>query len=840
MAGSPTFATPGEAAEFFRGTGDVVPGVANSEYFTLVGPGASSGLVNFYNATDVEPFFGGTTFVRSGRNPPNASSGSELMMIRPRPLSRIISRTGRLPDGTEVLNGSFYNGGFLSRQITDRSIFDYRNQLFTGGASSNNSDWTAYTIGSDGVFFDGRLGYEVVYFNQDFFEENYNNLQGQDARMIYIDPNETLIATVDGSPNGVLVPNPQFGQPVMDSWWQGNNRQRDRDAVRASIFAEIRASDFIEEDSFLERALGYMRVNAAYTRRDFGGRTDFMRANVDRRDVIAAIDPTEASLSTADYRHGARWQLPHSLSGNAIGISRLSDLSGANIQALPFGVQRNRPEQGASYVGWSDPNQAFVSFTTDAYALDTVELIDGANPASFSSSKFEDRVESQILLGQWFLFDDALVLFGSWRNDEASSASVGAPSAPGWNRAELVTDPNFVAGPGALTVDADEDSTSWGINVRLPNFIREQLPGGMDIGFYISEADNFQPSGGGVTIFNDPIPFEGGSTEEYGIIFSALEERLNIRMNWYETGIRNQTFDPGGIVSTSEGILRGLVEELDNAANIANGFTASDVQAVLPPQGVLDLNGFQPDYANATVSTNRNSADSDTRDNVSEGTEIEISFNPTPSWTMLLNFGRQESVSSNLLPAFTEYVNSHVIPNWVNSSFAQSYFIDELGTTTLAQRAEESIIEPYLRALTQEGIPAIEQSEWRWSLNTAYNFGRDAGLPDWAGNLTVGGSYRWQDESIIGFGVGPNELGEQAYDPTQPFFADSQSFVDIFIRSKWDVPMITDDSQLTLQLNIKDLFDNDGLIPFYANPDGTMLYRFSEGRLLTLTATLDF
>jgi hypothetical protein len=51
---------------------------------------------------------------------------------------------------------------------------------------------------------------------------------------------------------------------------------------------------------------------------------------------------------------------------------------------------------------------------------------------------------------------------------------------------------------------------------------------------------------------------------------------------------------------------------------------------------------------------------------------------------------------------------------------------------------------------------------------------------------------------------------------------------------------LSDKYNLTIQLNVKDLFDNDDLVPIYVNPDSTKLYRFLPGRLVSLTGTLEF
>lgn len=204
----------------------------------------------------------------------------------------------------------------------------------------------------------------------------------------------------------------------------------------------------------------------------------------------------------------------------------------------------------------------------------------------------------------------------------------------------------------------------------------------------------------------------------------------------------------------------------------------------------------------------------------------------------MVGIAEQETVLSNIYPRLQAYADSHVTPNWVNSSFAQNYFIDDLGTETLAERATSAIITPLAAARTQEGIPSIEQRQLRINFNTSYNFGTESDLiPSLLGDFTVGGGYRWQDKVGIGFGVSENEFGNIAYDPTMPNYGPKQDFVDLFFRSEY---MLDKDRSLSIQLNVKDLLDNDDLVPIYANPDGTKLYRFMRGRLITVSATFGF
>lgn len=848
QTGAPTFNGAVDSANFFRGP---FRGNRGLDYYGTYPGGVGRGFVSFYqDPTNPDPTFGGNVVLNSGHTPPSTQMADpgfapEWRMLQPRTVEDIIRRTGAYPDGTPVAQGTagFFTGGNVNQQILDRSIFDYREHLFSGGSSQQLADWRAFNIGADGTFFDGRLGFEVSYFNQTWDETANNALQGRFQRTIFIDPNRFLIATPDLSGTGPfdgsgaqLVPNPTFGQPVMGGLSGGNERESDRDSVRATLFVELRADDFLEE-GWVSKLLGRFRATFLGQRRDVDSRESFARDKIDAQTVAnnTLIDNDIANRPGGNFfRAGQVFALPTAGSADILNATSLSDLSGLDIQPVPFGKQRNRPPVSNTYTAWDDETQSFNEFTATTYVL----ADNFNNPASFFASKESIRTESQVAVGQHYLWDGAVVLTGTWRSDKQESGSVSAPADPVIPNAENTLDPAFVQGPTNLSLDADEQTRSWNVMVHTPDFIQEYLPMGTELSFYVGESQNFQPSAGRVTVLNDPIDPVTGSTREEGIIISTLENKLNFRFNWFETGVLNQSFDIGG-VSASESILIGLVEQLNLPENQAQGFTQADVEAVLPPQGVIDVNGFVPDFANFTAETNRNSGDNGTQDFVSEGMEIEIAYNPMPNWTMLLTLARQETVTSNTYPVLQQYVEDFVRPTWIESTFAQNYFIDSSASETLAERAERTIALPVQRALTQDGIPQIEQREWRVNFNTSYNFGADSNIiPDWAGNLTVGGGFRWQDEVGTGFGVSQNELGEFALDPEQPFFGDSQLFVDIFGRTAY---RLGENRALVFQVNVSDVTDEgNSLIPVFTNPDGSSIYRFMEGRKFSASATFEW
>lgn len=846
--GSPTVANPIEGAALFRGTGDFFPPEANNSTNSRVLGlnSASSGYIHYYHdLNSLNPTFTGTGFVRKGRGTPN---NVEFMSPRPRGMIRTMKLTGGYFPGDTTQSVPLNEVGFWSRgnvdyQILDRSIFDYRENLFSS-ASSQGVDFDVIEASIEGNWLEGRVGFEVAGYDQDFSSWGNNMLQGIEERLIFINMNESLMAQ-DASGNWIA--NPGFGQPTMGGRYGGNDLFTDRETFRATAYGEIAANDFMDEDSWVTRLLGRLRLTGSYTDRTIESGQAYDGENgVDPFAVANALGDGDVTKwnHRADFRKGMSYALPHngnSIGANFLGINSLSDLRGINIGAAPFGQGRDRPVSPASITGWNWEDASFTTFNADIYRLRENDNYF----TTFFTDKSKTEVESKILLGQWWLWDDTIALLGSWRNDKAKRGSVSAPNiratnaagdSVALNRPRDTRDPDFVAGPKDLSSIADEDSTSYSAVVHSPDFIREML-GGAEISLFRSESDNFQPSSSNVNIFNEPTAPEGGETIEEGFMLSALDGKLNARVNWFETSAVNDRVENSSVNSYA-GILVDLVEGTLFPENIANGWTVSDAQAVLPPQGVIDVSGFQPDWANGTASEARSSNDTATQDYTAEGLEIEVSYNPTPEWTLLLTLAKQETVTSNVYTTVNQFVDDFVEPVWVNSPFAQGFILNEESGQTLAERAQTSIVDAARQAASLAGIPSYEQRKWRINFNTSYNVGRMDGLIlDWLGDFSIGGGIRYEDKMGIGYGLYTDPFGDIAFNPDNAYYAPSQTFYDLFFRS---VYQLSDKYDLTVQLNIKDLTDHDGLYPFYAQPDGSELYRILEGRLITLSGTIEF
>jgi hypothetical protein len=125
-------------------------------------------------------------------------------------------------------------------------------------------------------------------------------------------------------------------------------------------------------------------------------------------------------------------------------------------------------------------------------------------------------------------------------------------------------------------------------------------------------------------------------------------------------------------------------------------------------------------------------------------------------------------------------------------------------------------------------------SKWTFNLVSSYDF-TDGALK----GLGVGGAYRWQDKSIIGFYPRYSEQFKVwMEDLDNPIFADAQSNIDLWASYK---RKLTDKIDWRVQLNIRNAFSSDKLVPTAANPDGSYRsFRIASGRTFEITNSFSF
>ena len=128
----------------------------------------------------------------------------------------------------------------------------------------------------------------------------------------------------------------------------------------------------------------------------------------------------------------------------------------------------------------------------------------------------------------------------------------------------------------------------------------------------------------------------------------------------------------------------------------------------------------------------------------------------------------------------------------------------------------------------------IQLREWRINAVTNYQFSNDTKLKGFG----VGGAWRWQSSPVIG-----NEYFEDSQlgfvpDVDKPIWGPEESLIDMWFsyqRTIWK------DIDWTIKLNIRNVFNEDNLIPVFHNPDGTgRVYRLGKERDWFITSSFSF
>lgn len=144
-------------------------------------------------------------------------------------------------------------------------------------------------------------------------------------------------------------------------------------------------------------------------------------------------------------------------------------------------------------------------------------------------------------------------------------------------------------------------------------------------------------------------------------------------------------------------------------------------------------------------------------------------------------------------------------------------------------------------ALARQGKPRTQVREWRFNALTSYNFAGIGGDARWLRNLTVGGSVRWEDRGSIGFyGAPPGPDGViRRLDGNRPIWDASRFYFDGFARYQL-LRLFKNKVRASVQLNVRNIFEDGGLRVVGANPDGSpFAFRIIDPRHIMLTTTFD-
>jgi len=783
----------------------------------------------------------GERFLPQSQNP--------VIFAGPTRLSERINRAAnrqRDPASERILNsvGLDINDPFVGEKaaffqdstITDRSIFDFREELLDGPNKFENQDFYEFSIGLEQTFLEDRLGVDIVYDKQ-VWENNFQFSSATRGDAITLDLNTTLL-------NGE--PNPNFGRPfVLATVANSPARiEEERKSSRITAFAEFRFDDVLQNEN-LSRWLGRHRVTGLYNPQKIEDVTFGFTQGTPTPEFVERYIPARSG-SANDINAGARVRELSAWRFLGPSLADRSGPQGADIQGIK--ARQRIPSQVDNLIA-VDPiaNEVVSGQTADIISFDR-------NPSGTlkNSTLLQQEIDSVGATLQSFFAGENIVFTWGWRKDKVDQFRLQADEDPVTGVA-LPGQFDFSNGPD---IEVEETTTSWGLVGHSPNFINDLLPFGTRFSIHYNESENFQAATGGFNLFGETLSFPEGKTEEYGLTLNTHNDKLNLKVNWFETDSANSRIGlPAGSFVLG---LATRVYEFNSLQDINNS------DWTLPPQEVLDAfnwrqSGTRTDINGDTVPIFEFDGPgavgvSSTRDFTSEGVEIELTYNPTRNWRLFLTAARQESEQANSAPFLADFIDQRS-PIWFDGTAAQLSANPD-GSVSLGDRALQNVITPFRRATAQDGGAVQELREWRWNLVTNYTFNSDDDFtPEWLDGLGVGAAIRWQDEAAIGFPIVVEDPDGNPVDPfnapagsivspdvDNPFFDDSLTKVDFW--ATYDMPFFRDFVDWSLRLHVRNAITSGvdgGIIPIVTNPDGRQVqFRQSEPALWTLSSTIEF
>ncbi len=706
-------------------------------------------------------------------------------------LAQRYGRNGPLIEGVPAFgpDAAFW----ITPSILDDRIFDFREILAEGPNSGQRAEFEAYNFTLEQQLLDGDAGIELAFDKQTYTTENFSGISGARNFGLYLDFNRQLL---DGRPN------PNFGGIASYSTNLGNDTYNEREAIRATAYYDL---DFVEKmgDSTLTNILGKTIFTALYNTQTVDSGFNNYRDTPDP--IVGDIQPnmfTNGNLwNASNYR-------AYPVSGLPEGQTLVDLASAADLVNIDIGgITARQPKRDVgTFSMWSQANQQFETFEIPIYhQFNRPEL------AALSGDRNRNVIDSYAVIAQSYLFWENLVTTIGWRRDEVEQFNAGsAPNNPDFaNRRVNIADPNWRL-PDEPGLDLAEEVWSYSGVFHMPDFIMENLPWNSELSFHYSESSNFIPQGRRIDLENNTISPPTGETTEYGFTVSLFDRKLYLRVNWYETSQLNVGGYGPNVASVTTRILRQGLESFADNDPVNAGFQISDIP--IPTGPILDIRGFEFDFENLTAFESPDTALSGTSDLVSEGTEIELNYNPIPNWTMVLNVSQTKASRDNTSPSFARFIDEFMIPEFVNSSFGDFVITAIPNRPTVRELAQAEINNFRLRQF-QDGGPVGELKEWQWSFITNYEF-----IEGDLEGFGVGGAMRWQDESSIGFRVIEDpELGF-IQDVTDPFFGPTDFKVDAWVSYKKKI--LDDKVDWRIQLNVRNLLNDDDLIPIAVQPTG--------------------
>lgn len=812
--------------------------------------------------------------------PTPASLGWALNDPRYAIYERYYATSTNYPNPTATLNGRTYTyGSWQWAGVTNKSIYDWTKY---NHAQTNFGDLRAgnYNVELEQQILP-NLHFSAGWLRQDIDGiENYTMSQLTGATL-QIDANVKLI---DGRPN------PYFGLPFVTEGTGGGIDTFYSPSTDDNFRAMLAYDLDLTKRGGLRAYLGRHRLLALWSRQESN----------------RAVERWRMGFMDGDAEGRLRYVPNLSLPGTALWSGTSTK---RNYYLASPGGSQARVSQSAGFYGnqgWNQPLTSSVQVYDYATGqFKTVSVTEATEFSQAGSFKTQREVKGWNLAAQSTLFAEKVVATFGWRHDDyrARVTTSGAVTRldgktvttvePAMTNAQL-----FVNGvSGRVNRDLvmnrwnrwdllEGDTKSMGVAFRpLKNnlFLLNSRGSSFaeflqSVTAYYNKSDNFNPPATYQTdYFGNPLPKPTGKTKDLGLGFSALQNKLVARVTWYETESQNERTSAAGTLltrlaysdtttgipwaSTVQRIRNGIaagrtLAQITSVTNW-NSDTVNPVNDQANQQKIWDLLKLPYNYYAGT-------SVGGTQDSKAKGVELQLTYNPTPNWTLKVTADKQETTYRNIAPQYDAWLATRLpvwesmaapeIPDftdangrryslknfWTGYGFASVAQVENTDGNTSPQAYFNNVVQSQVGlAKALEGVSAPAQRKYHSALITNYRFssGRLKGF-------SVGGAQRWESKAAVGFlgKVGDPRTAPTVInvaDPTKPVYDQGNFYTDVWVS--YSRRILKERYGLKVQLNVNNLTEGGRLLPTAVNFDGSpWAFRIIDPRQFVLTTTLEF
>lgn len=705
---------------------------------------------------------------------------------------------------------------YVNEHITDDTLYDFRNLLIDGPNKNERENFNVFNFSLEQLFADGNAGL-AYHFNKEDYKSQFSSViaDGSRYQAIAVDVNETF-------PNGD--PNPNLGRLFISAGGGGGGRtvtlDQVRDAHRVTGFVKYDATENV--DGLLGQLLGDHTLTGLYE--DASNNTININAithawGIDFQQNGSPPNPNNATqVGTLVY-----------VSDDIRGQSSSAGSNASNL--------RTKLEFQDQY--------------TTAYRRDG-----GHETATFSTrqnlpvgaSLNKNAIESTAFILHSGFLDDHLVATFGYREDEVDVWSFNDPprvsSNNGTGNANVRDlSPAGFSLPSSPTFGSKTDATNVGLVAHLPDAWMDNINSGMGLSLHWADSENAQIGQERTNLLGEKLGPVSGTTEEQGFTLSFAENRFSVRVNWYDT---IQIQDDSGLTGAFNSFLGRIL------VNYADVTRQRNIETNLGEFSDIDtMNSYPSAFNNAqwvfdTLDI-RQTADGEGVDRTnptgltfptdlrSEGLEFEGVANINQNWRLFFNISKQEVSTTNTAPLMARFIQETVDP--LLATYGKFSTSDAQVESITSWTNRVGLITSKVKIAEDGGIKTNEIRKWRWNVGSNYTFDSDSKMKGW----NVGGAVRWQDDIGIGRPViNDPELGFIP-DLANPIFGDDELIADAWVGWGRPLNIAGQEGDWRLQLNVRNLFDEDDLIPVQANPDLTIpVVRIPVERTWELRSTYRF